>query len=93
MIIQCSTLKRVKFVDQEMAHSVSHQGHELTGLAGGKVHLCPMHKHKLAISATNLYKCEKAPLVNKNIHHDTQVGLGTGEKQNLETFSDVEFKL
>ena len=75
-----------------MVHSVSHQGvGEVPGLTGGKVHLCPMHKHKLAISATNLYKCEKAPLVKKNIPHDTQVE--TGEKQHLETFSDVEFKL
>ena len=74
-----------------MVHSVSHQGGELPGVAAGKVHLCPMHKHKLAISTTNLYKCEKAPLVKKNIPHDTQVG--TGEKQHLETFSDVEFKL
>ena len=77
-----------------MVHSVSHQGHaELSGLAGGKVHLCPMHKHKLAISATNLYKCEKVPLVNRNIHHEGQGGAGTGEKKHLETFSDVEFKL
>ena len=82
----------MKFVDQEIhrVHSATHQGAEL---AGGKVHLCPMHKHKLAISATNLYKCEKVPLVNKNIHQDSQAGAGTGEKEHLETFSDVEFKL
>ena len=69
-------------------------GQQVAELTGGKVHLCPMHKHKLAISATNLYKCEKVPLATRNIN---QAGRQEGEeiqvKPHLQTFTDVEFKL
>ena len=82
-----STLKRVKFVDEEMVQDGQQVGtgpHQAPQYVGGEVHLCPMHKHKLAISATNLYNSEKV--------HQSRV---EGPVQNtlLQTFTEVELSL
>ena len=44
-----STLKRVKFVDQEMVKKDSKHYPEMSK---SLVHLCPMHQHKLGMTPT-----------------------------------------
>ena len=47
--------------------------HPLPQYGGGKVHLCPMHKHKLAISATNLYRSERLPEDRQDDEAETNI--------------------
>lgn len=88
-----STLKRVKFVDEEMVQGSSKGGQQGAGVGaghaaqyvGGKIHLCPMHKHKLAISATNLYNSEA-------VKHSRLEGTSQNNTL-LQTFTEVELSL
>lgn len=101
-----STLKRVKFVDQEMVKKDSTHYPEMSR---SLVHLCPMHQHKLAISpspvASSSLSVSISPLVvssNEGNKTSSRQMAETNKKVTsntssssmpLQTYKDVEFKL
>lgn len=81
-----STLKRVKFVDQEMVEKDSQKFPEIST---SRVHLCPMHKHKLAISTHDIRK-----EVKRSLQEPSKDSLKVNTiSMPIQTFKDVEFKL
>jgi len=86
------TLKRVKFVDQDKC-SGDFERHSLPRNHKDKIHLCPMHKHKLSsLPAKALETVKEAE--NVDTVSDKNESIGVEEtKVPYQSFKDVEFKL
>jgi len=86
------TLKRVKFVDQDKC-SGDFERHSLPRNHKDKIHLCPMHKHKLSsLPAKALETVKEAE--NPDIICENTESIGVDEtKVPFHSFKDVEFKL
>ena len=86
------TLKRVKFVDQDKC-SGDFERHSLPRNHKDKIHLCPMHKHKLSsLPAKALETVKEAE--NVDTVGDKNESIGVEEtKVPYQSFKDVEFKL
>ena len=86
------TLKRVKFVDQDKC-SGDFERHSLPRNHKDKIHLCPMHKHKLSSLPTKALETVKEA-ENSDIICENTESIGVDEsKVPFQSFKDVEFKL
>jgi len=85
------TLKRVKFVDQDKCGDF--ERHSLPKNHKDKIHLCPMHKHKLSsLPAKALETVKEAENVNTITEKNESSSV---DESNVpyQSFKDVEFKL
>jgi len=86
------TLKRVKFVDQDKC-SGDFERHSLPRNHKDKIHLCPMHKHKLSsLPAKALETVKEADNVD-NMCEKRDTNGEEETKVPFQSFKDVEFKL
>lgn len=86
------TLKRVKFLDQDKC-SGDFERHSLPRNHKDKIHLCPMHKHKLSsLPAKALETVKEAENVEKLSEKEESIGVDETTVP-YQSFKDVEFKL
>ena len=86
------TLKRVKFLDQDKC-SGDFERHSLPRNHKDKIHLCPMHKHKLSsLPAKALETVKEAENIETLCEKSESIGVEE-TKVPFQSFKDVEFKL